>query len=176
MVVAVGLLGVSLGVAALTFKTLDDTYPLTDTVLDGASGFLWFMAGAFAHLRRPENRVGVLMVAVGVGWFAENLQLSRIPVVFSIGLLLTAASGGFLVHLVPAFPTERLESPLQRLLAAAAYPTVFAVVPVAALFYDRQGAPSNLLLIRSDLPLAGALSRATDAVGVVVAAAVVMVR
>ncbi|MGH3923762.1 MAG: sensor histidine kinase, partial [Pseudonocardiaceae bacterium] len=168
-----------LGVAALSFKALDGTYLLTNIVLDGASGFLWLAAGTVAHIRRPANRVGLLMVAVGIGWFVENLQLSRMPVVFSVGLLLTAASSGFLVHLVLAFPAGRLASRPQRLLAAAAYLTALAGVPFAALFSDRRplglGHPPNLLLVRYDPQLVDTLWRTIQVVGVVVAAGVVAV-
>lgn len=177
MVVAAALCGALLGVAALSFKASDGSYPLADIVLDGASGFLWLAAGTLAHLRRPANRVGLVMVAVGIGWFAEDLQLSGIAAVFTLGLLLTAASSGFLVHLVLAFPTGQLTSRPQRLLAATAYLTVSALVPFAALFTDRSGlgAPSNLLLIRYDTELLGVLVRMIDAVGVVVAVGVVAV-
>ncbi len=177
MVVAAVLCGAPLEVAALSFKALDGTYPLADIVLDGASGFLWLAAGTLAHIRRPANLVGLVMVAVGIGWFAEDLQLSRIPVVFTLGLLLTAASSGFLVHLALAFPTGQLASRPQRLLAATAYLTVFALVPFAALFTNRSGlgAPPNLLLIRDDTEFLGVLLRMINGVGVVVAVGVVAV-
>ena len=174
IVVAGAVCGGLLAVAALSFKALDGSHPLADTVLGGASGFLWLAAGVVAHLWRPANRVGLLMVVVSIGWFAEDLQLSRIPVVFSVGLLLTAASSGFLVHLVLAFPTGRLASRLPRLLAAVTYLTVFAMVPLAALFADL-GVPPNLLLIRDDPQLVAALWRVINVVGVVVAAGIVTV-
>ncbi|MGH3913385.1 MAG: hypothetical protein ACRDTC_08245, partial [Pseudonocardiaceae bacterium] len=176
-VVASALAGALVGVAALSFKAQDVTYPLADIVFDGIGGFLWLAAGTVAHLRRPANRVGLLMVAVGIGWFAEDLQLSGNPGVFSVGLLLTAASSGFLVHLVLAFPTGQLTSRAQRLLAAVAYVTVFVVVPFVALFTDRSGVGdvANLLLIRKDRQLQEVLLRAVDVVGVAVAAGVVAV-
>ncbi|MGH3930146.1 MAG: hypothetical protein ACRDTF_09240 [Pseudonocardiaceae bacterium] len=179
IVVTGAVCGGLLGVAALSFKALGGTYLLTNIVLDGASGFLWLAAGTVAHIRHPANRVGLLMVAVGIGWFVEDLQLSRMPVVFSVGLLLTAASSGFLVHLVLAFPAGRLASRLQRLLAAAAYLTALAAVPFAALFSDRRpmglGHPPNLLLVRYDPQLVDTLWWTIQAVGVVVAVGVVMV-
>jgi hypothetical protein len=53
-----------------------NTYSLAAIVLGGVGGFGFLGAGVLAHARRPENRVGLLMVLVGAGFFAEDLQLS----------------------------------------------------------------------------------------------------
>ncbi len=172
-------LGVLLGVAALTFKAQAGGYAAADIALDGASGFLFLAAGAVAHHRRPANRVGALMVAVGIAWFAEDLQLAMIPLVFTGGLLLTAASTGFVVHLVLAFPSGRTTSAVQRTLVATAYGMALGLVPFGALFADPRAdgmaKPPNLLLLHHAPELTAALATVTDVIGIVVATGVAAV-
>ncbi len=174
---AVGL-GVLFGVSGLVFKAQDSSHSAVDTVLGGAGGFLFLAVGALAHARRPANQVGLLMVLVGAGFFAEDLQLSRTPWVCTAGVPLTRASSGFVVHLVLAFPTGRLASRAQRLLAAATYATVFGLAPVAALFIDtrlRADPTPNLLLIAGHTPLARTLNQIEESIGAAIAAGVLVV-
>jgi signal transduction histidine kinase len=183
-------LGALLGAVALAFKTvhvarvqdlgldLGSAYSPAGVVLGGVGGFAFLGAGVLAHARRPENRVGLLMVLAGVGFFAEDLQLSGSRWVHSLGLLFVRASGGFLVHLVLAFPDGRLASWPERLLAGAAYAAVFVLTPVAALFTDtrRRALPKpNVLLVAGDTPVADVAGKAVEVIGAVVAAGVVAV-
>jgi signal transduction histidine kinase len=138
----------------------------TTTLFSGTVGGLYLATGVVACLRQPDNRVGLLMVLVGIGWFAEDAQISIDPVVHTAGLLVRSASAGFLVHLLLAFPTGRLRSRLDRILAMIAYAAVFGLVPVSTPFVT--SIVPNLLLIR---PIAG-LTRVIDLVQVAVAAAV----
>ena len=86
--------------------------------------------GLFAWLRRPDNRTGVLMLAVGLvdaSRQACSSPTTRCP----------ACSGRsstrcrrLLIHLLLAFPSGRLEGPAARIIAAAGY--VIATVLHAA--------------------------------------------
>ncbi|ONH34664.1 histidine kinase [Protofrankia sp. BMG5.30] len=177
MYLAVGF-GVLLGVSGLVFKVRDGSHPIVDTVLGATGGFLFLAAGAVAHARRPMNRVGLLMVLVGVGFFAEDLQLSRTPVIYTAGLLLTRASSGFATRLVLAFPSGRLASRAQRLLVAAAYATVFGLPLVAALFFDSRQRPipiPNLLLVADNLPLTRAVNHIEESIGAAIGVGVLVV-
>ncbi|MGH3718150.1 MAG: histidine kinase [Pseudonocardiaceae bacterium] len=145
-VLSLVVLGVAFGAAVLVAADRNPTS--TTRAFSGAVGGLFLLAGLVAQLRSPVNRVGLLMVLVGVGWFAEDVQLVRDPVVHTAGLLLTSASSGFLVHLVLAFPTGRLGSRVGRLLVAAAYGTVFGVVPLRCLVMD-DSYHRNLLFLGS---------------------------
>ena len=77
--------------------------------------------GAAAWWRRPRNRTGVLMVAVGIAWFAQDLTHTTIPLAFALGDLLWVAYFGFLGHLVLAFPSGRLETPVDRVVVSLGY-------------------------------------------------------
>jgi signal transduction histidine kinase len=170
--------GVPLGTAGLAFKVGLGSHSLTDTVLIGASGFLFVIAGVLAHARQPETRIGLLMVLVGCGLFAEDLQLSRTAWVHTAGMLLIAASSGFVVHLVLAFPSGRLKGLLERWLVGTTYVAVFVLIPFGQLFYDTRGKPvsrTNLLLISTDVPVISVVNQAVEIIGTVVALGVVSV-
>jgi signal transduction histidine kinase len=117
----------------------------TTTLFSGAVGTLYLVTGVIAAWRQPENRTGLLMVLVGIGWFAEDIQISTDPLQHTIGLLVRSASTGVLLHLVLAFPTGRLRSRLDRVLVAVGYGTVFGVVPLGALIHPTP--VENLLLV-----------------------------
>jgi len=171
-------LGVLLGTAGLVFKVQLGYHSLADTLFDGIGGFLFVAAGVVAHARQPANRVGLLMVLVGTGSFAEDLQLSTTGWVHTVGLLLVRASSGFVTHLVLAFPSGRLASRLERLLVGTAYAAVFVLTPVGALFDDtRRGLVprTNLLLVAPDSAVSGAIEQIVETVGAVVAVGVVAV-
>ena len=96
--------------------------------------------GLYAWWRRPHNRFGVLMVAVGFAFFLNSLVASDAPLLFSLGALF---SGLFLVvsiHMLLAFPTGRLETRDQRQLIAG----IYAIQMVASL---------GIMLFRPDLEL-----------------------
>ncbi|WP_239331371.1 sensor histidine kinase [Frankia sp. CiP3] len=170
--------GVVLGVAVLMFKLRDGTHPLATTVVGCVGGMEFVGTGVLAHYRRPANRVGSLMVAVGIGLFAEDMQLSRTSWVYSAGFLLTMASSGFAAHLVLAFPTGALASRGERALAGAGYAVVFGLPLVRTLFYAppaRYGVRSNLLMVTDNRAWSDALQQAEEVTGAAVALAVTAV-
>src|SRR4051794_11449973 len=105
--------GAALGVAVLRLKARDGSHPSADLVFGGLTGSLFLAAGVVAHVRKPDNRVGLLMVLVGAGWFAEDLQFSWVAWVFTVGGLLSHVSTALGAHLVLAYPTGRLASPVE---------------------------------------------------------------
>ena len=78
-------------------------------------------AGCFAWLRRPDNRTGVLMIAVGLATLTAGLQFSDAPVPFALGALVDTLIVALLVHLLLAFPSGRLEDGAARVVVAAGY-------------------------------------------------------
>jgi signal transduction histidine kinase len=113
--------GCALGVVALTLKAGEGSHPALDTALSTTTGFLFLLAGAVAHVRRPANPIGVLIALAGVALFLEDLQFTANPVLYTIAVPLRAASSPVIAHLVLAFPHGRLRSRWERLLVAAAY-------------------------------------------------------
>jgi signal transduction histidine kinase len=145
---AVALLAVAggvLGVWVLIVTASGRHETSTTTLFSAAVGGLYLATGVLAHARQPDNRVGLLMVLVGVAWFAEDIQISIDPVVHTVGYFLRSMAVGFLVHLLLAFPGGRLASRWARVLVVVGYVTVLVLTPVSTLFVRTQ--TPNLVLV-----------------------------
>nr|WP_206796790.1 sensor histidine kinase [Amycolatopsis sp. MtRt-6] len=162
--------GCALGVVALTLKAGEGTHSALDTALSTTTGFLFLLAGAVAHVRRPANPIGVLIALAGVALFLEDLQFAHNPVLYTIAVPLRAASSPVIAHLVLAFPHGRLRSRWERLLVAGAYLVVLGSGVVGLLVDDD---PRDLLAI---WPGSGAFAdRALDLAATAISAGVVVV-
>jgi signal transduction histidine kinase len=129
-------------------------------------GLSWFFTGYAEWERRPENRIGPLMICLGFAWFASELEYSDYAPLFTVGLLLTALHIAFFAHVLLAFPTGRLESPLARGIVVAAYIDTTVVVWASVLF-DDTGYPENLALVEPNSRVAEGLGSFAPGVGVV---------
>ena len=122
----------------------------------GLLGWSFIGTGLYAWDRRPDNRTGALMTAVGFTWFTETLTFSDNRWVFAIGTIIGSAVFGALAHLLVTFPDGRFESRFQRRLVAAGWFCAVLLPVPAALFYDTaeasdcRGCPSNPLLVSAD--------------------------
>ncbi len=105
--------------------------------------------GLLAWLRRPENRFGALMVALGFSYCLSGLIVTTEPWPFIFGLALIAVPYAVLIHILLAFPSGRLQERDSRLLAGAAYLLATVGWWVCLVFEDTAtiGVPSNPLLI-----------------------------
>ncbi|MFD9733280.1 histidine kinase [Umezawaea sp. NPDC059074] len=124
----------------------------TGTTFSAAVGGCYLVAGVIAAYRRPDVpvvRIGLLMVLIGIAWFAEDVQISIDPAVHTVGLLMRSASSAFLVHLLLAYPDGALRAGLERALVRTCYVMVFGLVPASTLWLDTL--TPNLLLVW-DLP------------------------
>jgi len=77
--------------------------------------------GLRAWHRRPESRIGALMVGVGFAWVANALVVVDVPAVFIVGALISNVWTVLLFLLLLTFPSGRLHGTYERLLAAAAW-------------------------------------------------------
>ena len=78
------------------------------------TGWAFIGTGILVWLRRPENRVGALMTAVGFSACLAALRVSTEPWIFITGLLTIALQWALLYHLLLAFPSGILRSNLER--------------------------------------------------------------
>ncbi|HEV2773753.1 MAG TPA: histidine kinase, partial [Thermoleophilaceae bacterium] len=140
-------------------------------------------AGLYAALRRPDNRIGALMTAVGFAWLLASLSSSSELLPHTIGLLTRTSWGGFLVHMMLAFPSGRLQTGTERAIVAAAY-LMTTVLHAAPLLFTADNRPhcgdcaGNLAAVESQPALAQALYtvQLVAVVGVVALACGVLVR
>jgi signal transduction histidine kinase len=115
-------------------------------------GWSFIFVGLYAWGRRPDNRVGMLMVAVGFAWFVGQMTMSNVPLLFTFGGVLGALFIVCAIHLLLAFPSGHLQSRFDRNLLIAGYLDV-TLGPLALYVWagpkeiDCSGCPDNLILI-----------------------------
>ena len=150
--VALGALGLIAGAVPLALAIVNQQgHQRTLIAICGPlTGWAFIGTGIFAWLRRPENRFGALMTAIGFSTCIAGLRVSTDPVVFVVGLLFITLQWALLYHMLLAFPRGRLPSRFEVGLVVAMYLNSLAVHPVSVLFQDtaRDGFPSNPLLIQ----------------------------
>jgi signal transduction histidine kinase len=143
-------------------------------------GWAFIGTGIFAWSRRPENRFGALMTAIGFSACLAGLRVATEPWIFVIGLLFITSQWALLYHMLLAFPSGALQSRLEVVLVAVMYVSNLVVHPINALFLDtgRGGLTDNPLLIEGHTQLAEDLSRgrAWVALGLLAALGVILAR
>jgi signal transduction histidine kinase len=106
--------------------------------LDIAVGWTYLACGLVAIARRPQNRIGLLMVAVGFSWFISNFSNTGSPLLVSLGIGFQSLSDAFLAHLVLAYPDGRLTRRSERVVVVSIYAWVIAQAFAFALTFDPQ--------------------------------------
>ena len=121
-------------------------------------GWSWIGVGLFAWWRRPDNRFGVLMTAVGFAYFLVALTAADAPWLFSVGVLLSSVYLVVFAHMLLAYPDGRLASPGMRRLITFAY--VLGIVgPLPSLLFatseqmDCDECPDSAFLITANSTL-----------------------
>lgn len=107
--VAAGLIGLGVAAAAAVVALAANVSPI-QIAADQIVGLAYIGAGTVAWRRRPDNRIGRVMLLAGVTWFVASFQVSSIPAV-------AAASFGFawivnvvVAYLLLSYPEGRLFS------------------------------------------------------------------
>jgi len=141
------------GVAvALTLTSDHEEHPaLTTALLLFVSGSFVF-AGLIGWIRRPANRTGMLMVAVGFGVLAGSLYEANHSVPYTFGTIVGSLFIAVFLHLLLAYPSGRLLSPFSRGLVIAAYVAALVAPLLDAMFPERHtckphACPDNLVLV-----------------------------
>jgi signal transduction histidine kinase len=154
------------------------TDPAASAVFGPLVGWSFVATGLYVWQRRPEPRVGVLMMLVGFAWFLGPLWAAESPLVFTLGVGLGALWGPVFGHLLLSFPTGRLPTRARRRLVIASY-VLIPLAPVPALLVsDAEDVircagecPRNVLLIERN----ETLGAAAFALGAVVTLALCLV-
>jgi PAS domain S-box-containing protein len=93
-------------------------------------------SGLYAWSRRPENRFGVLMTAVGLAWFVGALSESNSSIPFTLGVAFGGLFLAVFLHALMVFPRGYLETKLVYFAVVTVYALVLVASPVATLFED----------------------------------------
>jgi signal transduction histidine kinase len=171
---SIGLAGLAFGALALVLVAESDHAPnkTASSVAGTVVGLSFIATGLFAWWRRPENRFGSLMVAVGFAFYLGALQMANNSVLFTIGLIFGALYIAVIVHMLLAFPTGRVDPGWPARLVVAAYALCLALPLAIGLFredctecFDGPAPPNELFLTEQP-----ALADAIEATGNLVAA------
>jgi signal transduction histidine kinase len=140
---------------ALTLASDHEQHPaLATALLLFVSGSFVF-AGLIGWSRRPHNRTGMLMVAVGFGVFVTSLAEANRSLPYTLGAVFGSMFIAVFVHLLLAYPSGELTSRYARVLVIAGYATAFFAPLVDAMFAEREtckphACPDNLVLVSHD--------------------------
>jgi PAS domain S-box-containing protein len=146
-------------------------------VLFVSSSFI--LAGLIGWTRRPHNRTGMLMVAVGFGVLIGVLGEANHPIPFTLGALFGSLFIAAFVHLLLAYPSGRLLSRRARVLVGAGYTIAFLAPLAESMFAAPEtckphACPDNLVLVSHDHAAHVVATTIWTAASVVLFAAVVM--
>jgi signal transduction histidine kinase len=146
----------------------------------GLLGASFIATGLFASWRRPDNRTGALMAAVGFTWLASSVYFTNSPSLFLLGLLSGSLPLAIVAHLMLAFPRGRLETRYERVLIVTAYLCATVVQWPGLLLYDStresdcRNCPKNLILVSANHDLYVVFRALLNLAAVVVIALVIV--
>jgi len=127
--------GVALGVAAYRTQT-HAQHSAHHAAAQLAVGWAYLVAGLVAWRRRPENRMGALMLLTAFALLARQLRYSDDSLVFTVFFILGDIGYALVGHSALAYPSGRVTDRWERALVVAGYTTVLVFPPLTALFYD----------------------------------------
>jgi signal transduction histidine kinase len=164
---------------ALVLTSNHDDQKLVTAILGPLIGLAFIGTGAFAWWRRPLNRFGLLMTAVGFAWFVGGLTESDNAIAYTIGNYVGPLYLVLVVQMLLGFPTGRLEAGAERAIVAIAYVDAFVLtLPVFLLdgdLHGPEGAPDNAFAVVHAPGVANAIDVVTSLIGFGVAAATALV-
>ncbi len=137
---------------ALTVTSDHEPHPALATALGLFVSWSFIFAGLIGWSRRPTNRTGMLMVAVGFGVFVGSLGEANYSVPFTVGALFGSLFIAAFIHLLLAYPGGELISRRARALVAAGYVTAFVAPLLDSMFPERHtckphACPDNLVFV-----------------------------
>jgi signal transduction histidine kinase len=118
---AIGLAGLALTACTVAFGLTNSDVSRVQVVLLHWMSVPYVVAGLVAWWRRPDSRLGVLMVAGGFATGLSALQFAQLDVPYTVGAAFDILPAAFLLHVYLAFPEGRLKSGLERALVCSAY-------------------------------------------------------
>jgi len=136
-------------------------------------GWSFIGTGLYAWWRRPDNRFGVLVTAVGFAFFLGVPMYADSELLFTFGVLFSSLYLAVFVHMLLAYPDGRVDSPQLRKVLTAGYvlsvagPAVALLFADAAEFGDDKDMPQSAVYLGTDPVLYDVLDALTSALAVV---------
>jgi PAS domain S-box-containing protein len=150
---AVLALGLALTAAGLYLTFTSDHEQNAAYVAAGhlLAAWAYIVSGLIAWIRRPENRFGMLLTAVGLTWFVGALSTSNSSLLFTLGWTFGGLFIAVFIHALLAFPRGYLETRIVHFAVITAY-AVLTIGPLLTAFFQQtpdscEGCPPNAFLI-----------------------------
>jgi signal transduction histidine kinase len=121
-----GLVAVS-GIFALALASDHVEEPGLQAALTSWITLPYVVSGLVAWWRRPDSRLGPLMVAAGFAMFASALAWADSAVPFTVGQAFDLLPAVLFLHVFLAYPTGRLERRAERAVVATGYVIAFGL-------------------------------------------------
>jgi signal transduction histidine kinase len=118
---AIAIVGCAAPVRSIALALTSDHVDLVRVALLDWITVPFILAGLVAWVRRPESRLGLLMIGGGCASGLSALQLTHVDALYTIGAVFDILPAALFLHVFLAFPDGRLRSRLERVLVAAAY-------------------------------------------------------
>jgi signal transduction histidine kinase len=155
--VLVGAAGAALGAAMLAaLVTGSERESGFYAVAEVVTGESFIAAGLVVSARRPSNRAGLLMVAVGFAWLIRDIRYVETSWTFTLGMFFEGLQWLILAHLMVTYPTGRTQDRLERFTVGFIYvyavPNAFGTLP----FDEARDCPDCLANLLSIDPNPGA--------------------
>ena len=146
----IAILGLAGGGASFALALTSDHVrePALQAALMNWVALPYVLGGLLAWWRRPDSRFGVLMVLAGFTIFLSNLAWTNVAFLHTFGQAFDLVPAALFLHLFLAYPSGRLERPLERALVLFAYVTAFGFELVGMLLGGF--GPNNLLEVTSE--------------------------
>ena len=131
--------GLALGVVA--YRVQMDNVPTTTVVRSAgsvAAAWSFLVAGLVGWVRRPRNRLGMLMVAAGFALLARQFRYSHDDLAFTFFFLVGELGYVLFAHVTFAYPYGRVTDRVERAFLWAAYVVAIAFPLAILLFYGGQ--------------------------------------
>jgi PAS domain S-box-containing protein len=180
LILALALLVVELAVTAAVVLTSDDvSYPWLKLVFGGAAGTAFVVSGLLAINRRPNNRVGLYLLATGYLWFLAALGDSNVDWIATTGYVLGGLVWVPFTALVLAYPSGRLETRLERVLPIVTGVALTTTAVIATIVDSKpaeaDGGAADSGLAVTDTPSGGeTFDRTAALVGIVLVGLIVI--
>ncbi len=124
--------------------------PLWIALLFPMSVCVWFVAGALAWRRRPENSMGALLIAGGAVLFLGGLVNAAAPALVTTGLVFQTFILAIVYHALLSFPSGRVRGRLARAIVGTAWVLSTVLQAPSYLFVPGPSSPYTHLRISRD--------------------------
>jgi PAS domain S-box-containing protein len=124
------------GASAIILTSHREAHKVATVVLAVTAGLLWAIGGLYVYRRRPDNRTGLYLAAVGYLWMFASLADVNENTLWTVGIFLSNLAFVPFAALVLAYPSGHLTHRVDRVIVRATAAFVLIGPPLLLLFAD----------------------------------------